>query len=85
MKPECTHEVLFTEKYRYALGPFIATAANGDWLVTWNMSVRREEGRNSPRRYLHPPEDPKYRNSGCPTTRRNAHQTRGLAGGSIMM
>ena len=23
MKPECTHEVLFTEKYRYTLGPMI--------------------------------------------------------------
>ena len=62
MKQKSRHEVLFTEKYRYALGPFIATAANGDWLVTWNMSVRREEGRYSPRQYLHPPEDPEYRN-----------------------
>ena len=62
MRPECKHETLFTEKYRYLVGPFIAAAANGDWLVTWNMSIRREEGRYSPRRYLHPPEDPEYRN-----------------------
>ena len=62
MRPTCRHEVLFTEKYRYSLGPFVASAANGDWLVTWNMSVRREEGRYSPSTYLHPPEDPEYRN-----------------------
>ena len=62
MKPDCKHEILFTEKYRYLVGPFIARAANGDWLVTWNMTVRREEGTYSPRRFLHPPDDPEYRN-----------------------
>ena len=41
MRPERMDKVLFTEKYRYVLGPFIACAANGDWLVTFNMSVRR--------------------------------------------
>lgn len=62
MRPECKHEILFTEKYRYLVGPFIARAGNGDWLVTWNMSSNREVGRYSPRRFLHPPQDPEYRN-----------------------
>ena len=34
MKPERKDEILFTEKYRYVLGPSIDRAANGDWLVT---------------------------------------------------
>ena len=62
MRPERKDEILFTEKYRYVLGPFIARAANGDWLVTFNMSVRREVGPYSSRRFLHPPYDPEYRN-----------------------
>ena len=62
MRPERTDRILFTEKYRYVLGPFIACAANGDWLVTFNMSVRREIGTYSSRRHLHPPQDPEYRN-----------------------
>jgi hypothetical protein len=53
---------LFSDKFRYALGPFIAVAANGDWLVTFNMSVRREVGPHSPKAYLHPPMDPDYCN-----------------------
>ena len=62
MKPKRKDEILFTEKYRYVLGPFITRAANGDWLVTFNMSVRREIGPYSSRRFLHPPTDPEYRN-----------------------
>ena len=62
MRPECKNEILFSEKYRYVVGPFIARAPNGDWLVTWNMSMLREEGKYSPRRFLHPPDDPEYRN-----------------------
>ncbi|MBC8509715.1 MAG: exo-alpha-sialidase, partial [Chloroflexi bacterium] len=62
MKPARKDEILFTEKYRYVLGPFIARAANGDWLVTFNMSARREIGPYSSRRFLHPPYDPEYRN-----------------------
>ena len=53
---------LFSDKYRYVCGPFIAVAANGDWLLTFNMSVCREEGPYSPRPWVHPPNDPEYCN-----------------------
>jgi sialidase-1 len=56
------HIVIFRERYRYVLGPCIAVAPNGDWLCTFNMSVRREVGPDSPRPYIHPPYDPEYRN-----------------------
>ena len=62
MKPERRDEILFTDKYRYVCGPFITRAANGHWLVTWNMSTRFEVGPWSPRSYLHPPGNPEYRN-----------------------
>ena len=53
---------LFSDQFRYVCGPFIAVAANGDWLLTFNMSVRREVGPYSPRPWLHPPNDPEYCN-----------------------
>ena len=53
---------LFSDQFRYVCGPFIAMAANGDWLLTFNMSVRREVGPYSPRPWLHPPNDPEYCN-----------------------
>jgi hypothetical protein len=62
VRPERRDETLFTDHYRYVLGPFVARAANGDWLVTWNMSTRLEVGPWSPRTNLHPPCNPEYRN-----------------------
>ncbi len=62
MRPDRRDEILYTENYRYVLGPFITRAANGDWLVTWNMSVPLEIGPLSPRRYLHPPDNPEFCN-----------------------
>jgi hypothetical protein len=57
-----THTTIFTEQYRYVLGPSIAIADNGDWLCAFNMSVRREVKDNAPRAHIHPPYDPEYRN-----------------------
>ena len=62
MRPERRDQALFQEKYRYVCGPFITRAANGDWLVTWNMSIGLEVGAYSPRRYLHPPDNPEFSN-----------------------
>ena len=62
MRPERRDQTLFQEKYRYVCGPFITRAANGDWLVTWNMSIGLEVGAYSPRRYLHPPDNPEFSN-----------------------
>ncbi len=62
MRPERIDKTLFKEKFRYVCGPFITCAANGDWLVTWNMSIELEIGPNSPRRYLHPPDNPEFCN-----------------------
>lgn len=62
MHPERTDVTLFTEKFRYVCGPFIVRAANGDILVSWNMSLRREVGTYAGHRFLHPPMDPDYRN-----------------------
>ena len=60
--PSFEHSVIFRDVYRYALGPFIAVAPNGDLLCTFNMSLRREIKPDSPRAWLHPPYDPEYRN-----------------------
>ena len=49
MRPERIDKTLFKEKFRYVCGPFITCAGNGDWLVTWNMSMELEIGVNSPR------------------------------------
>ena len=62
MRPERIDKTLFKDKFRYACGPFITCAANGDWLVTWNMSMELEIGPHSPRRYLHPPDNPEFCN-----------------------
>lgn len=59
---EAIHSTIFSDKFRYVLGPFIAIAANGDWLCTFNMSVRREVKEDAPRPHIHPPYDPEYRN-----------------------
>ena len=56
------HVTVFREQHRYVLGPSVAIAANGDWLVAFNMATRREVGRYSPKPWLHPPSDPDYRN-----------------------
>ena len=62
MRPDREDQTLFSERFRYVCGPNIACAANGDWLVTWNMSVELEIGPYSPRRYLHPPDNPEFSN-----------------------
>lgn len=61
-KVQCKHVTIFTDRFRYVLGPCIAVAPNGDWLCSFNMSVRRQVGPNSPHTYRHPPYDPEYRN-----------------------
>ena len=62
MNAGAEHVVFFSDRFRYVLGPFIAVAQNGDWLLTFNMSVRRQTGPYCPHPWLHPPYDPEYRN-----------------------
>ena len=62
MRPERIDTTLFKDKFRYVCGPFITCAANGDWLVTWNMSIGFEIGPYSPRWNLHPPDNPEFCN-----------------------
>lgn len=56
------HATVFRDRHRYVMGPSLTVTQAGDWLCSFNMTVMREVGPQSPFPFLHPPVDPEYRN-----------------------
>lgn len=49
------HRVIYKDQYSYSAHPFIYKLMNGEWVIVFNRTVRREH-------VLHPPQDPDFSN-----------------------